>query len=68
MFIKYTVMKETHEEIKPGDEVVLDYNPNYITKIVRVVETKKHTYAVFATGEWRPVSTYGKTWCKLGVN
>ena len=68
MLFKYTVMKETYEELKPGDEVVLDFNPNYITKVVKVVESKKQIYAVFATGEWRPISTYGKTWSKLGVN
>lgn len=68
MVFKRFVMKETLETVVPGDEVILDYDPKYITKVVRMVEGEKQSYAVFATGEWRPVTTYGKTWCKLGVN
>lgn len=68
MLFKRYVMKETMEEVKPGDEVILDYNTKRIVTVVRLVESDKNSYAVFSNGQWRPVSTYGKTWCKLGVN
>ena len=68
MLFKRYVIKETMEEVKAGDEVILDYDTKHIVTVVRMVEGKKNNYAVFSNGQWRPVSSYGKTWCKLGVN
>ena len=68
MIVKVTVKKETYEEIKPGDEVVLDYNPDKIVKVRKLVETSKGVRVVFSNRTWRPISTYGYTWTKLGVH
>ena len=68
MIAKVTVKKETYEEIKPGDEVVLDYNPDKIVTVSKMIETRSGIRAVFSNGTWRPVTTYGYTWAKLGVH
>ena len=68
MITKVTVKKETYEEIKVGDEVVLDYNPDKIVRVRKMVETKNGVYAVFSNRTWRPTTTYGYTWAKLGVH
>lgn len=59
-------------EIKPGDKVLLTYRDNKgrivrerRATVVRLVESNLHTYAVFSRNEWRPVSTYNKTWWKV---
>lgn len=68
MITKVTVKRETYEELKPGDEVVLDYNPDKIVKIDRMVETATGVRAIFTNRTWRPTTTYGVTWAKLGVH
>lgn len=68
MIIKRLVTKEVYEDVRPGDKIMLDNDPKCITTVRRVVENRKHTYVVLTNTQWRPVSTYGKTWCKLGVN
>lgn len=56
-------------DLKPGDRVEIDYtyrksrNGYYIR---RIVETSKHTYVVFTNDTWRPITSYGKTWWKVG--
>ena len=58
-------------EIKPGDTVLLTYQRGGKTvkerraTVRRLTETNHHVFAVFNRGEWRPVTTYNKTWWKV---
>ena len=72
MTVTVTYKTTTTVEIKPGDKVLLTYRDNKgrivrerRSTIVRLVESNRHTYAVFSRCEWRPVSTYNKTWWKV---
>jgi hypothetical protein len=71
MNVTVTYKTEAVIDIKPGDKVLLTYRQNgKIVKerkatVVRLTETSHHLFAVFNRGEWRPVSTYNKTWWKV---
>lgn len=63
------VLTPSEIDLKPGDRVEFDHT--YETRrngyyIRRIVETSKHTYAVFNNCTWRPITSYGKTWWKVG--
>jgi hypothetical protein len=61
------VERVIHEELnfKPGDVVYMEnYTSKRAIEVVRIVENAGQTYVVFSNRTWRPISTYGKTWCK----
>lgn len=67
--MKCNVLVHREVEIKPGDMVVLDINWTGLQTyrhVVRVTESHFGTYAVFDNGTWRPMSTHGITWEKVG--
>jgi hypothetical protein len=69
-----TVTKEFvfEVELKPGDRVELDgFETDWFNRpfyVVRLVETRNTTYAIFSNKTWRPISSYGRTWRKLDKN
>lgn len=71
MNVTVTYKTQATVEIKPGDKVMLIYRKNgkvvreRKATIVRLTETNNHVFAVFSRGEWRPVTTYNKTWWKV---
>lgn len=72
MNVTVTYKTQATVEIKPGDKVLLTYREKgkivkeCKTTILRLTETNHHVFAVFNhRGEWRPVSTYNKTWWKV---
>lgn len=65
MLVKVKRIEEVLESIKPGDEVTMLNKPNRLYKVLRLVETPEHIYAVFDDWTWRPVSSYGRTWAKV---
>ena len=56
---------KTKLELHPGDKIVtIPYNRIYT--VTRITENQNQLYVVFSNGVWRPLTTYGKTWKKLG--
>jgi hypothetical protein len=55
-------------ELKAGDQVNLGSKRKKIVRrtatVVRLVETKNRVYAVLSDYNWRPLTTYNKTWWK----
>lgn len=70
MLCKVNAMVTKDVMLKPGDRVELDgLTSGFLNRpftITRVVENRKQTYVVFNNSTWRPLSTYGKTWEKIG--
>lgn len=71
MLCKVNVIVTKDIMLKPGDKVSLDGMSSDLFRrrnftIRRIVENRNQTYVVFSNSTWRPLSTYGKTWEKIG--
>lgn len=63
------VLRPVKIEVKPGYKVrYLWKGEPYISwnetnkRIIRTVETEKHSYVVWNDGTWHPMSAYGREW------
>lgn len=67
--MKCNVLTRNEIYIKPGDKVKLDIDCSPFgrpTTVKRLVETRHGVYVVFTNSTWRPLSTHGITWEKVG--
>lgn len=67
--MKVVVTLPVEIELCPGDKVILmdEFCQNQVEEtIVRLTETEWGTYAVFTNDTWRPITSYGLTWRKVG--
>ena len=67
--MKVVVTLPVEIELSPGDKVILFdewFQTKTESRIVRLTETEWGTYAVFSNDTWRPITSYGVSWRKVG--